>query len=214
MQIYDTLLEAGVKRAWFSYIRSEDNTLADSLSRPDHESWALNQGVLSEITLMTRFFPQLELFGDETNHLLPSFVSKHPNRRAQFHNAFSKDWSTLPPMYANPPFSLLGRVLQKIITERPSIMLIAPEWPSRPWWPLLLQADQIYRLPRSSRLFSFLGRFHYPLRWSPLVAVFLARPRPNYPFSNPEDPLLRTDFLSFKDPMREQSRNDRSTIML
>jgi hypothetical protein len=214
MKIYDGLLDSGVKRAWFSYVRSKENTLADSLSRPDHESWSLNKGVLSEIAHTTNFFPQLELFGDETNHLLPSFVSKHPNRRALFHNAFSRDWSALPPMYANPPFSLLGRVLQKIVAERPSILLIAPEWPSRPWWPLLLEADQIYRLPRSSRLFSFLGRFHYPLKWSPLVAVFLARHSRSSIQVDQEDFLSQTDFHSFKNPMMEHSRNDRSTIVL
>jgi hypothetical protein len=179
-QIYLTLLANPPSRIWFSYVPSAQNRLADQLSRPSQENWALNSNLLRHIVSSTGFNPELELFADETNNLLPSFVSSLPNRRALFTDAFSRSWTTLPPLYANPPFSLLFRVLRKILAEKPDILLIAPFWPSSPWFPLLLRANALYRLPRFRHTFSFLGKPAAPPRWSPIVAIFRKDRRSSY----------------------------------
>ena len=46
----------------------------------------------------------------------------------------------------NPPFSLLSRVLHKIIVEKPGNILIVPRWPTKPWFGLLEHLRQGPRL--------------------------------------------------------------------
>jgi hypothetical protein len=176
-EIYRLLIRVAPKRVWFAYVPSKANVLADRLSRPDGETWSLNRSVLSQVAIATRFRPEIELFADESNRILPDFVALYPNRRALAVDAFSINWSRLPPLYANPPFSLLGRVLQKILEDRPEIMLIAPLWQSRPWYPMLLQADQLFRLPRFKNLFSFLGKEFRAPNWQAVVAIFRRHPK-------------------------------------
>ena len=52
-------------------------------------------------------------------------------------DALSQPWTDLKG-YAFPPFSLIGRCLSKIQREKvPELILIAPVWPSQPWYPVL-----------------------------------------------------------------------------
>ena len=54
-------------------------------------------------------------------------------------DAFSVVWSDLKP-YLSPPFSLLGKVLQKLkVEEVPRAVVITPDWPTAHWFPLLLE---------------------------------------------------------------------------
>ena len=39
---------------------------------------------------------------------------------------------------ANPPFSLIFRILHKVVLEGSTITLLAPFWPGQPWFPMLL----------------------------------------------------------------------------
>jgi hypothetical protein len=57
--------------------------------------------------------------------------------------------------WANPPFALIGRVLQKVRAEKTSIILVAPLWPAQPWFANLLGmiTDIPMILPRSDQLF-------------------------------------------------------------
>ena len=42
--------------------------------------------------------------------------------------------------YAFPPFVMLGRVLEKILTDHPcELILIAPKWPNQSWYARLLE---------------------------------------------------------------------------
>jgi hypothetical protein len=172
-EIYRILIQAEPERVWFSFIPSKRNTMADKLSRPSKEDWKLNQMILQQIVEVTGFYPQIELFSDETNNILPKFITELPNRRAVGNNAFMIPWGRLPNTYANPPFSLMFRVLSKIIKDKSNTMLVAPFWPTRPWWPLIHRANYLYRLPVTRETFSFLGKTHLPTRWIPIVAIFL-----------------------------------------
>ena len=40
--------------------------------------------------------------------------------------------------YANPPWNLLGRVLARAEKQTADLILVAPVWPSQPWYPRLL----------------------------------------------------------------------------
>ena len=54
---------------------------------------------------------QEELFASQQQHIMPLYCSKHLN------NAFRFFWKAMGLVYANPPFSLLAKVLTKIAYE-------------------------------------------------------------------------------------------------
>jgi hypothetical protein len=53
-------------------------------------------------------------------------------------DAFSINWHS-SHFYAFPPFSLIGRCLQKIRVDQASGVMIVPLWPTQTWFPSLLQ---------------------------------------------------------------------------
>ncbi|XP_070203397.1 uncharacterized protein [Littorina saxatilis] len=85
--------------------------------------------------------PQVDLFATRFSKRLPVFVSPFPDPEAWETNAMDISWSGLEA-YAFPPFQLLTRVLRKAEQEGPSLLLIAPLWPSQPWFPDLLRLAQ------------------------------------------------------------------------
>ena len=52
-------------------------------------------------------------------------------------DAFLQNWKGLKG-YANPPWNLIGRVLMKVENQAAGLVLVAPVWPSQPWYPKLL----------------------------------------------------------------------------
>ena len=55
-------------------------------------------------------------------------------------NAFNYDW-TDDAGYANPPWSLIPRVLRKLCSEGARVMLVYPEWPNAPWYPIAREIE-------------------------------------------------------------------------
>ena len=51
-------------------------------------------------------------------------------------DAFTLDW-TNHFLYAFPPFSILPQFLQKLEMDQAQAILIAPNWPTQPWYPKL-----------------------------------------------------------------------------
>jgi hypothetical protein len=55
-------------------------------------------------------------------------------------DAFNQDWRNLVgTLYANPPWNLVSRVLQKIQEQRVQVIIIAPVWETQPWYVILNQ---------------------------------------------------------------------------
>ena len=139
------------------WIPSEAN-LADGESRieGDLTDWKLNPKAFA---LVVRRFGKmdLDLFASNQNTQTPLFVSLKADPEALYVDAFSR---RIPPdlqVFANPPFILLPRLLSKIRRERtPRVILLAPVWPSQPWWPTLLRMlrpPPPLLLPRSQDLY-------------------------------------------------------------
>ena len=65
-------------------------------------------------------------------------------------DAFTLDWSSYV-FYAFPPFSVLGRVVQKIQEDMAKGILLIPNWPTQPWFPqvmrLLVKEPLLLQLP-------------------------------------------------------------------
>ena len=110
----------------------------------DRESRASVQ--LADAQLHPHFFAQIEshwgphsmdLFSTFQNRQLRRYASWKPQPGAVWVDSMRHPWLR-ENGWANPPFSLIGRVLQKVAQEGSTITLLAPLWPGQPWFPRLL----------------------------------------------------------------------------
>ena len=121
------------------HIPGKLNVLADSLSRPDRilpTEWSLDREIATQIFSLWGT-PQIDLFATRLNHLLPLFVSPVPDHRACAVDAMSLEWKNLFA-YAFPPFKLVPLVLNKMRDSNSRFILIAPCWPQRSWFSVIL----------------------------------------------------------------------------
>jgi hypothetical protein len=124
------------------------NILADSLSRNSgvcQTEWTLSHRVLAPLW-QAWGRPSVDLFATRFNHRLPLFVSPVEDPRAWAVDALSFSWKGLDA-YAFPPLALLHRVLLKARLDQPRLILVAPYWPARPWFPLLLELSRDQPVP-------------------------------------------------------------------
>ncbi|KZS06472.1 Uncharacterized protein APZ42_030056 [Daphnia magna] len=102
----------------------------------DASDWRLDPTVFSRISC--QWVLSIDLFASAWNRDLEIFVSWHPQPAAHAIDAFSLDWHHLQA-YAFPPFSLIRRGLGKIRKDQAELTLVAPYWPTQPWFPSLLE---------------------------------------------------------------------------
>lgn len=140
-----------------SYIRSKDNVIADAESRRIHADveWALADYAFNRIS--TKFLkPDIDLFASRLNNKCYRFVSWHRDPEAFCVDAFTISWSEYY-FYAFPPFSLILRVLQKIVNDKAEGIVVVPLWPTQAWFPLfkkLLLSEPLIFPPKDSLLSS------------------------------------------------------------
>ena len=80
------------------------------------------------------------MFASRLTTQLERFFSWRPDPDAEALDAFNQDWSTIQGRgYANPPWNLVGRVLNRVCQQKVTLVLIAPVWKSQPWYPTLLE---------------------------------------------------------------------------
>lgn len=144
------------------HVPGKCNTLADSLSRrgPVSTNWSLNPQVCRALWKLWGQ-PHMDLFATADNARLPLFVSPVPDQRAWKVDALAHQWTGWWG-YAFPPFALIPTVLRKVRLEHATVLLIAPCWPARPWFPdlLALLVDRPRRLPQIQALLRQGRRFH------------------------------------------------------
>lgn len=150
-----------------NYIPGSQNTNADKLSREvvDRHDWMLKPDIFH---IIQEKYPSIEidLFASRHTNQVPLYVSWHPDPSAFATDAFSFNWSNIV-FFAFPPFSLIGRCLQKIRSDNAKGILVAPFWPTQPWFPQLLQMlwDHPVVLPSQKDL---LTHPSYPHKLHPL----------------------------------------------
>jgi ribonuclease HI len=131
------------------HIPGERNLLADKLSRQmsSPTEWELNNQVVHKLFDMWGT-PEVDLFATHANKKLPQFCSLFPHQQAMCQDALSVSWDGMFA-YAFPPLAILSPVLRKISREKVTVVLIAPMWTRREWYPLLLDLMIAvpYRLP-------------------------------------------------------------------
>ena len=65
---------------------------------------------------------QVKLFASQQQHIMQLYCSKHLN------NIFRFFWNAMGLPYANPSFSLFGKVLTKIAYEGGRVVMCSPDW--------------------------------------------------------------------------------------
>lgn len=126
-----------------NWIPRESNTLADALSKVDSSSdWMLNQREFQ--VLQQRWGPfEVDLFASATNHLLPRYFSHFYTPSCAGVNAFTQVWPSTS--WCNPPFSLMGRVLEHAKHCSCRMALVVPFWPGAAWWHRLVENEYAFR---------------------------------------------------------------------
>ncbi|MCG8432340.1 MAG: hypothetical protein MJA29_14375, partial [Candidatus Omnitrophica bacterium] len=122
------------------FIPGHLNVAADQCSRGNQTistEWSIDPAVLTAIW-SSWGTPDVDLFATRWNRKLAKFVSPVPDNLAWKVNALTFSWEGMF-VYAFPPWKILQDVLMKIKEERVTAILIAPYWPYRPWFPLLLE---------------------------------------------------------------------------
>lgn len=156
-----------------SYIKSTDNTEADACSRilQIDTEWEINDIYFNQI-LYTFPEPDIDIFASRINKKCKAFVSWHKDPEAIEVDAFTLDWSLLN-FYAFPPFAIILKTLQKIMADKAQGIVVVPDWPTQPWYPIfhsLLISKPIFFSPNKDLLLSIDRKTHHPL-WPQLTLV-------------------------------------------
>lgn len=163
-----------------SYIRSEDNVVADAESRVLDPEIEYELSPVEFTRLVNQFGePSIDLFASRLNAKCKIFCSWKRDPQATFVDAFTVPWNK-KFFYAFPPFSIILRVLQKIIHDRAEGIVVVPNWPSQPWFPrfhALLISQPLILLPNKSLLQSVNREPHPLYKKLSLVAGILSGKR-------------------------------------
>jgi len=112
------------------------NVEADKISREfsDDTEWSLDVQVHE--TLVSRWeTPDVDLFAWQLNAKILRYVAWKPDPNAFAIDAFTLNWSVFNLVYCFPPFSVIGKVLQKLLQYQTTAILVLPDWPTQFWYP-------------------------------------------------------------------------------
>ena len=142
------------------------NQAADMLSRQDPPpgEWKLNPSVVQQIW---------EKYGEAEIDLFASSKATHCQQWFSLsdpagplgQDAFAHPWPRGCLLYAFPPLPLLALTLHRIATGGHTVLLVAPYWPGRIWFPMLRQLlnGTPWSLPSRQDLLSQVdGRIWHP----------------------------------------------------
>lgn len=138
------------------YLPRERNLVADFLSRykPLPGEWRLHPEVVHDIwDLFGR--AEVDLFATEESAHCPLWFSLMQESSPLGQDALAHDWPD-SLLYAFPPIPLIFPTLQRVLQRGHTLLLVAPFWPGRTWFPLLrrLCRSSPWRLPDRKDLLS------------------------------------------------------------
>ena len=122
------------------HIPGKCNIVADRMSREFdvNTEWSLSIELFQKIVCHFDFTPEIDLFATRLNYKIDRYASWLPDPGAIVVDAFSISWTSLH-VYAYPPFSLVGKVISKIIKDNTHGIMIIPVWPTQHWFPLVMK---------------------------------------------------------------------------
>ena len=122
------------------HLPGAENSLADKASRVFdlNTEWELCPHVYQKVEDIYGQF-DIDLFASRLNSKNLVYASWKPDPKAVFVDAFSAVWNQFNNFYAFPPFSIIMKCLQKIVTDQATGLIIVPLWPTQPWFPKLMK---------------------------------------------------------------------------
>ena len=151
------------RELWLSaaHCPGTDNKNADKASRQfnDETEWTLENSIFSAICYRYGT-PDIDLFAARNNNKVARYCAWQPDPGAVFIDAFHYNWGQGELLYMFPPFSIIGAILQKLIMEEGSGILIIPFWPTKPWFTQVarLLTDKPTIIPVTNMTLSIPGR--------------------------------------------------------
>ncbi len=144
------------------------NIIADGLSRETqvaNTEWSIHPEVLKTLWQVWDK-PLVDMFATKDNCKMSLYVSPIPDSQAVGVDALAMDWKG-QHMYMYPPTAILAKVLEKMLSQECSAVLIAPAWSQQRWYPSLLEMlmDHPVKLPEWPTLLK-----------QPKTAIFHPRP--------------------------------------
>nr|XP_014344483.1 PREDICTED: uncharacterized protein LOC106703684 [Latimeria chalumnae] len=135
------------------FLTGKLNAKADWFSRQQIHpgEWSLHPtGFHSICDLWGR--PTMDLFASKVNAKIPRYFARFWDTTAVVTDAFSVHWD-FHLAYAFPPWPLIPATLEKVRTDGINLILVAPDWPCRPWYSdlLILAVAPPFRLPFETR---------------------------------------------------------------
>ena len=123
------------------YIPSAENKVADLFSRKTlvkGSTWKLQRTVFNRIAQKWGM-PVIDLFASRDNNQVERFLTWRPDPLAVGTDAMQWNWDKEHLVYAFLHVSMIWKVLQKLKKHRRTTMiLIAPAWITRHWYPIPL----------------------------------------------------------------------------
>jgi hypothetical protein len=136
-KIRDLLLSLGIEVSDIFYVRSEDNVIADEISRDvlqHHDTWELDNTEYKRICKDTAPIvelekPQIDFFATRKNSKCDLYYARYYEKSALAIESLAQKWSQWKYAYANIPFRLADKVIDKWLRDAPEFMLILlPDW--------------------------------------------------------------------------------------
>ena len=151
--LWQWCLDRGVQLS-AQHLPGKKNLRADYLSRylRDRSDWVLDAELFGMIN--SRLGPlEVDLFTTRFSARLPRFFTWRPDPMGEATDALAQDWSGFLG-YANPPWCLVARTLQKVRAQEATIVIVVPLWPMQAWFPQLneMLVDFPVLLPHNSEI--------------------------------------------------------------
>ena len=130
------------RNLWLSavHVPGVDNEEANRASRLKYAvetEWSLHQEVFNRLEKRLEPF-DLDLFPTRLNNKCEKFFAWKPDPEAFAIDALAHNWHG-SNAYAFPPFRLIPHVIQKVTLDRADVTLLAPQWPTQPWFAPVLR---------------------------------------------------------------------------
>ena len=131
----------------------------------------LDPVIFHQAAKQLKFKPSVDLFATADHHQVERYFAPQRDAHAAAINAFSVDWRREWHPYANHPWPLIAQVLNKVLTERVSIMVVVPDWPKAPWHTLWQQLCTRSILFTNPVFLDAHGRLRQKPRWNTRVGT-------------------------------------------
>lgn len=93
---------------------------------PRTERYMVRRPMVNDIIMrLNTRTPTVDGFGDAELHVWPRWWGPGSS---ECEDAFSMYWGSEPLLWLNPPFTLLDRVVQKLMADRGTAILVMPHW--------------------------------------------------------------------------------------